>query len=122
MISSNMDKAEIFNHNRTAWNKSVEESNRWTIPVSPKTISDARQGRYEIILTPTKAVPKSWFGSLTNKKILALAGAGGQQAPLLAAAGAQVTVVDLSPNQLEQDRKVADREGLDIEIINSTSP
>ena len=46
-----------------------------------------------------------------------LAGAGGQQAPVLAAAGAQVTVLDNSPAQLAQDRAVATREGLAIATV-----
>lgn len=50
-------------------------------------------------------------------KILCLAAGGGQQAPILAAAGGDVTVVDLSRKQLEQDAKVAERDGLSMEII-----
>jgi SAM-dependent methyltransferase len=46
--------------------------------------------------------------------LLALASGGGQQGPVLAAAGARVTVFDLSPAQLEQDRRVAGREDLDL--------
>jgi ubiquinone/menaquinone biosynthesis C-methylase UbiE len=36
---------------------------------------------------------------------------------VLAAAGANVTVFDNSPRQLEQDRLVAEREGLDIHLV-----
>jgi ubiquinone/menaquinone biosynthesis C-methylase UbiE len=54
---------------------------------------------------------------IKDLKILCLASAGGQQGPILAAAGAQVTVFDNSPRQLEQDRLVAEREGLSIEIV-----
>jgi hypothetical protein len=42
---------------------------------------------------------------------------GGQQGPLLAAAGAVVTVFDNSPQQLGQDRFVAERDGLAIETV-----
>ena len=49
--------------------------------------------------------------------MLCLASGGGQQGPILAAAGANVTVFDNSPNQLAQDRLVADREGLTIETV-----
>ena len=48
---------------------------------------------------------------------LCLASAGGQQAPILAAAGARVTVFDNSPRQLDQDRFVANRDGLDMKFI-----
>jgi SAM-dependent methyltransferase len=50
-------------------------------------------------------------------RVLGLASAGGQQLPLLAAAGAHVTSFDLSPLQLAQDRAVADREGLALETV-----
>lgn len=46
--------------------------------------------------------------------MLCLASGGGQQGPVLAAAGARVTVYDNSPRQLAQDRMVAEREGLSI--------
>jgi SAM-dependent methyltransferase len=46
-----------------------------------------------------------------------LAAAGGQQAPVLAAAGAEVTVFDLSEQQLAMDRMVAERENLPLTII-----
>lgn len=42
--------------------------------------------------------------------MLCLAGAGGLQAPLLACAGAEVTVLDLSERMLDKDRAVAARE------------
>jgi len=48
---------------------------------------------------------------------MALACGGGQQGPLLAAAGAEVTVFDASDLQLGQDRMVAEREGLSIRTV-----
>ncbi|MDQ0256328.1 2-polyprenyl-3-methyl-5-hydroxy-6-metoxy-1,4-benzoquinol methylase [Evansella vedderi] len=47
-------------------------------------------------------------------KILCLPSGGGQQGPILAAAGADVTVIDISKKQLEQDGKVAKRDGLTL--------
>src|SRR5205807_8709207 len=41
---------------------------------------------------------------------------GGQQSPVLAAAGAVVTTLDASAGQLAQDRAVAKRDGLDIRL------
>jgi SAM-dependent methyltransferase len=43
--------------------------------------------------------------------------AGGQQGPVLAAAGAAVTVFDNSPRQLARDQEVVAREGLAIETV-----
>ncbi len=50
-------------------------------------------------------------------KILCLACGGGQQAPILAAAGANVTVLDISLNQLKQDEFVASRENLNLKTV-----
>ncbi|RKN76056.1 class I SAM-dependent methyltransferase [Paenibacillus ginsengarvi] len=103
--------------NRDAWNRNVEAGNRWTQPVSPETIAKARQGQWEIILTPVRSVPKSWFPPLAGAKVLCLASGGGQQGPVLAAAGADVTVYDMSEKQLGQDRVVAEREQLTIRTV-----
>jgi SAM-dependent methyltransferase len=57
------------------------------------------------------------LGEVAGADVLCLASGGGQQGPLLAAAGARVTVFDNSPNQLAQDRLVAERDGLEIETV-----
>ncbi len=103
--------------NREAWNKNVENGNPWTVPVSADVIAAARKGEWEIILTPTKPVPRSWFPELKGSDVLCLASGGGQQGPILAAAGASVTVYDNAPKQLAQDRFVAKREGLNIRTV-----
>ncbi len=108
---------DIRGHNRKAWDRLVDQQNRWTQPVSSEEIEEARAGRFTILLTPTRPVPGNWFPELRETPTLCLAAAGGQQAPLLAAAGAVVTVLDNSPNQLAQDQHVADREGLQLELV-----
>jgi len=91
----------------------VESGNPWTIPVSPEMIAAARKGEWSVLLTEQKHVPRSWFPQdLHGLDILCLASGGGQQGPVLAAVGGNVTVFDNSPCQLEQDRLVARREGL----------
>ena len=108
---------DIRVYNRQAWNREVERGNPWTIPVSPEVISAARRGDWGLLLTPTKPVPREWFPSLPGRDVLCLASGGGQQGPVLAAAGGRVTVLDNSPRQLEQDRMVAEREGLEIKTV-----
>ncbi|MEM7474014.1 MAG: class I SAM-dependent methyltransferase [Planctomycetota bacterium] len=115
-----MQRNELLETNRQAWNGLVAKGNRWTRPVDSAAIEQARSGKVEIVLTPQKIVPQEWFPDLPGCKTLLLAGSGGQQAPLLAAAGADVTVVDLSDSQLAQDRMVAEREGLAIELIQAS--
>ncbi len=108
---------DVVGHNRDAWDRKVREADRWTVPVSSEQIAKARQGQIEMVLTPTITVPGDWYPPLAGTKTLCLAAAGGQQSPLLAAAGAFVTVLDNSPLQLEQDQKVAEREGLQLNLI-----
>jgi len=108
---------DVLAHNRKAWNAQVENGNRWTVPVEPGEIQRARAGDWRIILTPNKPVPREWFGPLDDCDLLCLASRGGQQAPVLAAAGARVTSFDNSGAQLMRDRYVADRDGLDLRTV-----
>jgi 2-polyprenyl-3-methyl-5-hydroxy-6-metoxy-1,4-benzoquinol methylase len=110
-------RIDVTAFNKNAWNKEVEKGNEWTIPVSPEEIAEARLGNFKILLTPTKPVPQAWFPFLKDSRVLCLASGGGQQGPLLAAAGAVVTVFDNSPLQLNQDRLVAAREKLEISTV-----
>ena len=110
-------KVNITQYNKQAWDHEVEIKNPWTVPVSPQEIADARAGKFQLLLTPTKPVPASWYPKLQGCRVLGLASGGGQQGPILAAAGAQVTVFDNSPKQLAQDRLVAERENLNIRLV-----
>jgi SAM-dependent methyltransferase len=108
---------DVRRYNREAWDRQVKKGDRWTVPVGPEVIAAARRGEWSVVLTPNKPVPREWFGDLAGKQVLCLAGAGGQQAPVFAAAGARVTVLDNSPAQLGQDRLVAEREGLELRLV-----
>lgn len=111
------DAIDVRKHNREAWDRQVSLGNRWTQPVGPEVIAAARRGEWSVVLTPSKPVPQAWFGDIAGKRVLCLAGGGGQQAPVFAAAGAKVTVLDNSPAQLGQDRSVAEREGLELRLV-----
>jgi SAM-dependent methyltransferase len=104
-------------YNRAAWDHAVATGDRWTVPVGPDVIAAARAGDWSIVLTPTKPVPRAWFGALEGADVLCLASGGGQQGPIIAAAGAHVTVYDNSPAQLAQDELVATRESLTITTV-----
>ena len=108
---------DIRDYNRRAWDRQVGALNPWTRPVSREIVEAARRGNWSVLLTPSKPVPTEWFPELTGLEVLCLASGGGQQGPVLAAAGAKVTVFDNSPRQLQQDRMVAEREGLPISTI-----
>jgi SAM-dependent methyltransferase len=109
---------DIRSYNREAWNRQVEQGNTWTIPFGPAVIAAARQGEVNLLLTPTRYVPRAWYPEkLAGCEILCLASGGGQQGPVLAAAGAKVTVYDNSPRQLQRDREVVEREGLNLRTV-----
>ena len=101
-------------YNREAWNREVEHGNRWSQPVDADTIAKAEQGVFSILLTENIPVPHRWFPPLKGADVLCLAAGGGQQVPVLAATGANMTFFDNSPAQLKQDRLVAEREGLNL--------
>jgi SAM-dependent methyltransferase len=91
----------------------------WGIAISPGAFQRAKEGDWEMFLSPTRAVPRGWFPPLGGLRVLGLAAGGGQQMPLLAAQGADCTVLDYSELQLENERLVAGREGYAIEIIKA---
>ena len=97
----------------------IEEGWEWGIPISHSSFVKAIEGEWDMLLTPTKYVPHSWFGELKGKKVLGLASGGGQQMPIFAALGAVCTVLDYSEKQLESERMVADREQYEIEIVRA---
>ncbi|AIY42424.1 Methyltransferase [Collimonas arenae] len=114
-----MPKSEPFNllaHNAAAWDLQALSDSPWSQPVGSDVITAAREGQWQIHLTPSP-LPADWLGDICGKRILCLASAGGQQAPVLAAAGADVTVFDLSREQLEKDLAVAHRDGLSLDIV-----
>lgn len=98
-------------HNRRAWNELVRQRQRFT---KPAVDEDFRE--------PLKVVDQlGWLGAdIRGMKVLCLAAGGGRQGPLYAAAGAIVTVVDLSPGMLELDRQVAQERGLTLRTVETS--
>ncbi len=97
--------------NRRAWDERVRQRAWHT-----ETADDAAFGN------PLAAVDDcGWLGpSVRGRRVLCLAAGGGKHGPLLAAAGAEVTVVDLSPAMLEQDRRVAAARGLRLRLVEAS--
>ncbi len=109
---------KIHRLNKDAWDQAVDNgTNPYTKVFSPEQIADARLGNWSLYLSECKPVPKEWFPDLNGCKVLCLASGGGQQAPIFAALGAKVTLLDASPKQLAQDQFVAERENLTIRIV-----
>lgn len=101
----------VVAHNRRSWDSMVEKQQCFTRPA-----------RGEDFRIPLVSLDESgWLGdSLVGRRVLCLAAGGGRQAPLYAAAGAEVTVVDISPKMLSQDRCVAAERGLDLRTVEAS--
>lgn len=101
----------VLETNRKAWDRLVSRDDGFTRPADDE---DCRAGLAQVD-------PLGWLGSsLQGKRVLCLAAGGGRQGPIYAAAGAQVTVVDLSPAMLERDREVARERRFDLRTVETS--
>ena len=100
-------------YNSHMWDAWSENHNNWSIPLTSEQFQQAKNSPIEIVLTPTKNVPLSWFEGI-GSDVLGLASGGGQQGPEMAAHGYRVTILDNSMRQLQSERMVADRENYPV--------
>src|SRR3954471_19465377 len=100
-----------ISHNRRAWDEMAAKGQRFT-----RAAADAN------FVNPLETVDQpGWLGGdIRGLRLLCLAAGGGKHGPLYAAAGAVVTVVDLSPAQLELDREVAAERRLELRTIEAS--
>ena len=106
--------------NRQAWNQATAERCPWVRPISKETIDRAKSGDWAVTLAGPRTVPDQWFGEVENSVILCLGSGGGQQAAVLAAAGAEVTSLDLSDEQVRRDQEMSDEHALGINCVQGT--
>lgn len=98
----------IEHRNRQAYDRMVLSKHFLTQPVSSEELAQP--------LATLDA--KGWLGgSIRGWNVLCLAAGGGRQGPLYCAAGANVTVLDISPAMLELDRQVSAELGINYKII-----
>jgi SAM-dependent methyltransferase len=102
-----MDDVAAFNHAR--WRALAEADALYTRPMLNLDAASAR----------ARVDPYGWLGPLDGRRVLCLAGGGGQQSAAFALLGARVTVADLSDAQLERDAQVAAHYGKDIRIVQA---
>jgi SAM-dependent methyltransferase len=101
----------IYLRNKEAWNARAREGKRHAASVLPKDLRDPLP-----ILDP-----EGWLGgNVRRMKVLCLASGGGLQSAMLAAAGAEVTVADISSEMLNLDRKVALEHGLKVICLEAS--
>ena len=86
--------------NKDRWNN---VKNDYTEPLTHEELEEARNNQISVALTVEKKVPKEWFEKANGKKILGLACGGGQQGPVFAVKGYDVTIMDFSKSQLQRD-------------------
>ena len=98
-------------HNKAAWDRLAKTQDRL-----------AKPARDVDFLNPLSSVDgPGWLGdSIAGQRVLCLAAGGGRQGPIYAAAGAVVTVVDISPAMLELDREVASARGLKLATVEAS--
>lgn len=110
---------EYVRFNQKRWNAVAEKGTRYTIPISQEEFEKRKNEPLQVALTEGKTVPTEWFQKAKGKKLLGLACGGGQQGPLFAAHGFDTTIMDFSEKQLDSDRLVAEREGLEITTVQA---
>lgn len=97
-------------------NELVDKNVWWSECATCEQIENARSGNLKLNLGISIDVPQNWITDIKGKNVLCLAGAGGLQAPLLASAGASVTILDISDKMLEKDKQMSEQYDLNIKI------
>ena len=107
--SENVHSGETI-QNISAWDRLARAGHVLATPATDGELRDPLKVLDEI----------GWLGkSIRGLRVLCLAAGGGRHGPLYCAAGAMVTVVDLSPEMLKLDRQVAFERKMDIRLIES---
>ena len=104
------DHDAAIDHNRRAYDQMALAGEPLCRPATKAELSD-----------PLATVDKiGWLGkSIARWRVLCLAAGGGRQSALYAKAGADVTVVDISGQMLELDRRAAQEHSLPIRTIQA---
>ncbi len=106
-----MDPEQIRQTNRKVYDSMAAAKSPLCRPATDKELA-----------SPLQTVDGSgWLGSsIKGKHVLCLAAGGGRQSSLYAAAGAIVTVVDISGAMLELDRQVAAERGYHFRLFENS--
>lgn len=106
-------RAGAVEHNARAWDRLAAAGSALTRPAVDAAFADPRGW--------LGGAGRSWLPArLDGLEVLCLAAGGGKHGPLYAAAGAKVTVLDISPAMLELDRQVARERKIDLEIVQGS--
>lgn len=106
----------VLIHNARAWDRLASGGAALARPAADEAFADPRTW-----LGSGGTTGRSWLPDrLDGLEVLCLAAGGGKHGPLYAAAGARVTVVDLSSAMLDLDRQVARERRIDMEILQGS--
>ncbi|MDA0745325.1 MAG: class I SAM-dependent methyltransferase [bacterium] len=115
---------EVAIANRKCWNDEVASKCGYTIPWLDLTTDDLDQyarGEIESLRQRPSAslTPRQILADVAGKNVLCLSCGGGQQSAVFGLLGANVTVVDITPGQLEADQTAATHYGYDVRTIQA---
>jgi SAM-dependent methyltransferase len=104
-----------------AGQRGYKEVNRlgWDVLARRGSDSSTPYGQREFARAADCLDPNRWLPWRQIRSVLCLAAGGGQQGPLFASLGREVTVLDLSPEQLRLDANVAQGRRLRIDCIEA---
>ncbi|CAN5549392.1 hypothetical protein BH10CHL1_BH10CHL1_12490 [soil metagenome] len=100
---------EVAHYNIKRWKALAEANALFTRPYLDLDAAAAH----------AKLDPEGRLGDLKDKTVLCLAGGGGQQSVAFTLLGAQVTVIDLSEEQLQRDREAAAHYQFNVETYQA---
>jgi len=98
---------DLAQHTRERWNELAAAGVQYSRPWLDLDDTTARE----------RVDPHGFLGDVRGKRVLCLAGGGGQQSAAFGLLGAEVTVFDLSDEMLERDRAAAQHYGHEVRII-----
>ncbi|MCE9631883.1 MAG: class I SAM-dependent methyltransferase [Planctomycetia bacterium] len=110
------EQAWAIEQNRRAWDRLAAGGAALARPATDEAFDDPRGW-----VGGGGTATRPWIPSrLDGLEVLCLAAGGGKHGPLYAAAGARVTVFDLSPAMLALDRQVARERRIDLAIVEGS--
>jgi len=98
---------ELARYNQDRWEELARARLEFTLPILDLTPASARR----------RIDPEGILGDLQGKQVLCLATGGGQQSAMFGVLGANVTVLDLSPTQLQRDEEAAHHYGYPVHTV-----
>lgn len=102
---------DLYQHTRERWNELVRAGVQYSRPWLDLDVARARE----------RVDPLGLIGDVRGKRVLCLAGGGGQQSVAFGLLGAVVTVLDLSDEMLRKDKIAAQHYGLEVETIRGNA-